>query len=95
MFGSVDGGYIPVCLLGLIAGVASERIATRWLSVTAAALAPVLIAYAWFWVPELFSPTGGDSLRPWDLIATTMWSVFAVPTSLLALIVSKQVRRRH
>jgi hypothetical protein len=67
-----------------------------WLGAFLAIVAPIGIGYAWFWLPQLIpSQAPGDPLRPWDLIATTYWSMFAVPISLVALFLSRLVRAKR
>jgi heme/copper-type cytochrome/quinol oxidase subunit 2 len=58
-------------------------------------LVPIGIAYSWFWIATLMEPAGGDPIRPWDLIATTIWSIFAIPTSLAVFLVARFVRAKR
>ena len=89
MFDSVAGGYLPISLIASVVGVACARGRSRIVGFVLATCLPVVVAYTWFWIPRVFEPSGGDSLRPWDLVATTMWSVAAVPVSLLSYAVSR------
>jgi len=96
MFDSVDGGVIPICVLAALAGFAGPYFRQWWLGALFAVGVTIGIAYAWFWLPELILPREhGDSLRPWDLIATTYWSMFAVPTALVALFISRLARAKR
>jgi hypothetical protein len=64
-------------------------------ALAASIAAAIAIGYGWFWVPQLiFRQQHGDSLRPWDLIATAYWSMFAVPVAIVVVLVSRRLRKR-
>jgi hypothetical protein len=93
MFDSLEGGMIPICILATLVGAGFGYVRNLWLGLLLSTLVTVAIAYAWFWLPHLIWPsTTGDSLRPWDLIATTAWSALAVPTSIVILLVTRATR---
>ena len=93
MFNSVAGGIIPICVLAALAGISLASLRSRWLSLLLATLAAIAIAYVWFWLPTLLWPDAHtDPQGGWDLVATVFWSVFAVPTAVVALLI---VQRRR
>jgi hypothetical protein len=96
MFDSVEGGIIPVCLLAGAAAFGFSYLRFTAAAVLASIAAAVAIGYGWFWVPQLIVPQqGGDSLRPWDLIATSYWSMFAVPFAIVVVLVARHLRTRR
>jgi hypothetical protein len=88
MFESLVGGIIPTCGLAAIAGVALAPLRSRRAALFLATLAAIAISYAWYWLPILLWPTAhSDPQGGWDLVATVAWSVFAVPTAVVALLI--------
>jgi len=95
MFDSAAGGVVPICVLAALVGGGCSFLHRWWLRAFFAIVIPIGIGYAWFWLPQLIAPQAhGDPLRPWDLIAATYWSMFAVPTSLVALVLSRLARAK-
>ena len=93
MFSSVVGGIIPICVLAALAGIALASLRSRWVSFLLAPLAAIAISYVWFWLPTfLWLAEHADPQGGWVLVATALWSVFAVPTAVLALLI---VQRRR
>src|ERR1700751_430514 len=99
MFDSVTGAAVPICILAALTGFTCSYLRGPWLRALLAVILPVAISYAWFWLPQLIAPlTSGDNPRPWDLIATTYWSLFAVPVSVASVVLACLVRtkmKRH
>ena|SRR5664279_2726015 len=96
VFDSAAGGVVPICALAALVGVGCAFLPRWWLAALLAIVVPVGIGYAWFWLPWLITQRPHvDPLRPWDLIATTYWSMFAVPTSLAAMFLARLVRARR
>ena len=80
-------------MLAALVGFGCSFLRRWWVSAIVAIVVPIGIAYAWFWLPELLQPRAHvDPLQPWDLIATTYWSMFAVPAALAAMFLSRLVR---
>jgi hypothetical protein len=95
MFDSAAGGVVPICVLATLAGVGCSFLHRWWLGACFAIVIPIGIGYAWFWLPQLIAPqVHGDPLRPWDLIAITYWSMFAIPAALLAMFFSRFIRAK-
>jgi hypothetical protein len=96
MFDSAPSAVVPICVLAALVGIGLSYVHRLWLGALLAIVVPIGIGYAWFWLPQLIAPQPhGDPLRPWDLIATTYWSTFAVPTSLVAWCFSRLVRAKR
>lgn len=95
MFDSLEGGIVPVCLLAASVAFGFSYLRFTLAAVVASTASAVAIGYGWFWVPQLIAPQhGGDSLTPWDLIATSYWSMFAVPVAVAVVLVARHLRAR-
>jgi hypothetical protein len=95
MLDSVEGGIIPVCLLSGVAAIGISYLRRTLAALAASIAAAIAIGYGWFWVPQLiFRQPHGDSLRPWDLIATSYWSMFAVPVAIAVVLVCRHIRKK-
>jgi TRAP-type mannitol/chloroaromatic compound transport system permease small subunit len=54
-----------------------------------APLVAILISYAWYYFAQLFGTADhGDPQGGWDLVATAFWSLFAVPSAIVALLIA-------
>jgi hypothetical protein len=95
MFDSLEGGFLPICVLAGASGYAFSRLRAWWMGLLGVLVVPIAIAYAWFWICTFMEPPGGDPIHPWDMIATTIWSVFAVPTALIAFLIARAVRAKR
>ena len=94
MFDSVEGGIVPVCVLAAVAAVVLSKVRSAWLASMSAAAVAVAIGYVWVWLPYVLAPRhGGDPLRPWDLVATAYWSLFAVPVAIVVLFITRRLRK--
>jgi hypothetical protein len=95
MFDSVAGAIVPICILSALTGFACSYLRRWWLTALLAVILPVAIAYAWFWLPQFIAPlTSGDNPDPWDLIATSYWSLFAVPVSVASVVLARLFRAK-
>ena len=95
MFDSVEGGIVPVCLLTAAVAFGFSYLRFTVTALLASIAAAVAIGYGWFWIPQLInSQQGGDSLRPWDLIATSIWSMFAVPVAIAVVLIARHLRAK-
>jgi formate hydrogenlyase subunit 3/multisubunit Na+/H+ antiporter MnhD subunit len=95
MFDGTAGGVLPICLASIAIGFLLSKNSSKWLAILLAVIAPVAIAYAWYWPANLVTsgwrqPEQGG----WDLVATAYWSMFAIPTCLISLFVSRLLRKR-
>ena len=90
MFDSLSGGYLPICVLvlgfaWLIAKV--KNVVARALLTVAS---PLMVSFAWFFMPRMFRlfrplDPGEDSWVGWGIMASTSWSIAAVPLSIVAV----------
>jgi hypothetical protein len=93
MFESVAGGIIPTCVLAALAGIGLASLRIRWVALLVAVLTAIAVSYAWYWLPQLIWPAAHtDPQAGWGLVATIAWSVFAVPTAIVALLIVQKNR---
>jgi chromate transport protein ChrA len=98
MFDSLQGGYIPICLVvTLVAWFLSglKPVSARALM---SLLTPIVISLLWYFVPDFFraNPDRQDpSWVTWGLIAATAWSAAAIPTSLIAVYLFSKIRKKQ
>jgi len=75
--------------IGLVIGVACSRVPKGWFGAILAFLLPPLVAYGWIWIFVVLPWKGVDPFGGWDLVMTIYCSVFGIPSSFLAFIVSR------
>lgn len=86
MFDSVQGGYIPICVVVAISAWFISGTASVSRRTLMTLLIPVVISFLWYVVPDFFRavPERRDaSWLSWGLVATMMWSVAAIPVSFI------------
>lgn len=97
MFDSLQGGYIPICLVVTLAAWFLSGMKSVSARVFMALLVPIVISLLWYFVPDFFrsNPDRQDpSWVTWGLIATTAWSAAAIPTSVIAVYLFSMVRKK-
>lgn len=97
MFNSLNGGYIPICLIVILAAWFISRIKPILFRIFLALLVPLFISLAWYIVPDLFRslPDRRDpSWLAWGFIAAATWSIVAVPVSIITVYISSFIRKR-
>jgi hypothetical protein len=99
MFDSVENGVVPICVLSILLGASSALLLRRRGGGVVAFVGPMVLAYAWFWLPRLTclfdAHPSGESLHPWDVIVATYWSIFAVPSSVAAFTAATFLSKRR
>ena len=94
MFDSVQGGILPLCIIAAIAGILLGRLKQLWIGVILAPLIAIAASCFWYWLPELIWPAEHtESQGGWILVAMAYWSAFAVPVSVVALLVSRRLSK--
>lgn len=94
MFNSLSAGYLPICVVTVLAAWFVSSIRSFRLRAVSAVLAPIAISMAWYFVPALMrSPE--DGWIGWGLIATSAWSIVAVPVGIAATLCLSLVRGRR
>src|SRR4051812_12835350 len=83
-----------VCFMAAALGYVCALMRSRWAALPLATLGPIAISCLWFSLRTLSELPSVDSIRPWDLIATTLWSAYAIPTSLVVLIAVRLIRAK-
>ena len=97
MFDSLQGGYIPICVIVTVAAwfLSNQKpILVRGLM---SVLLPIVVSLLWYFVPDFFrsNPDRQDpSWVTWGLVAATGWSVAAIPTSVIATYFFSIVRKK-
>jgi hypothetical protein len=99
MFDSIDGGVFPIVFITFICGWFIPSIEPLAVRIFAAFCAPVGIALGWFFIPRilmLFKPLGPDQdpWVAWGFAAAGVWSIIAIPTSVVSVLLSVFLRRR-
>ena len=92
MFDSLNGGYIPVCVLVLITSWFVAKINNFPVRAIITFIAPILVSLAWFFIPhllDLFRPLkyGEDPWVGWGIITAATWSIVAIPVSVISVII--------
>ena len=95
MFDSVSGGYVPLVLFAALVGAIVGVLTRRWVALMFPPVIAMLACYLWFWFPIWTGITSlSESAAGWDLVATALWSLAAVPASIVAFITVRVVRLR-
>jgi hypothetical protein len=86
---------LPICMVSIALGYFLSRLPARRLAVLAAIIAPVVISYIWYWFAT-FAELGfrQPEQSGWELVATVYWSLFATPSCLVSLFVSRWIVKR-
>lgn len=89
MVDSVQGVYIPICVVVAISAwfISGTVSVSRRMLMTL--LVPVVVSFLWYVVPDFFRtvPERRDaSWLSWGLVATMMWSVAAIPASIISVV---------
>lgn len=93
MFGSLEGGFIPICVVAALVAFALASMPRLWHALFLTAIAAIAISYAWYWLPALWSTRGHPEPQGgWDLIATAAWSAVAVPVSVVTMFVARRIK---
>src|ERR1700741_132380 len=94
MLDSVAGGVIIVCVLPVVIGLLGAHLRSTLLGAVVVVVGPVVVSYALAQMemsPRLHP--GAESPKPWDLIATTVWSLWSVPVAVGVLLLQKWRQR--
>ena len=95
---SLQISLLAICLLAAVCGYAFSRARRWWLGLLGSLLAPVLIAYVWFWLFQLtglFFDEPIGPVGPWDMIFAAVWSLYAVPTAILVFLAARLLRAKR
>ena len=97
MFDSLEGGYIPICVLVIIAAWRISKMPDIKRRILMTLTVPIAISLLWYFVIDFFfSPS--DSQDPawvaWGFIAATAWSVAAIPTGIISVYIFSTIRKR-
>ena len=96
MFDSLAGGIVPVVVLALIAGSVSAACRQLSVAILLSVAAAVAIGFVWYYLPYLLWPaTHTDPQGGWQFVAVAFWSLFAVPSALVALTAVRFLRGRN
>jgi hypothetical protein len=95
MFDSLNGGYVPICAVVVIAAWFVAGVRSVYIRVVAALLVPVAISLAWYFVPAMFQGFTEEGWVGWSYITAATWSLVAVPLSVVAVFFFGYVRNRH
>ena len=96
MFDSLAGGVVPVVILALIAGAAAVACRRPSIAVLLSVVAAVAIGFVWYYLPYLLWPAEHtDPQGGWQFVAVAFWSLFTIPSALIALTALRFFRRRH
>ena len=94
-FNSLDGGFIPICILSGISSVFCARIKNKYLGGWLNCISTIAIAVVWYQVIAYIWPvSSGKNERGWAWASIIMWSVFAIPASFFVYIAVRQSRRK-
>ena len=96
MFNSVEGGYIPICLVVVLTAWFISGMISVWRRVLMTLLIPVVVSFLWYVVPDFFRsiPERTDaSWLGWGLVATMMWSAAAIPASIISVVIFGFIRK--
>ena len=95
MFDSLAGGFAPICVIAAILGLALARVSPRWLALLFASAASIAACIAWYWVPQLiWPPAGHDYQSGWAYVAVFIWSLPAILTAIISLVLIRSWREK-
>lgn len=93
MFGSLQGGYVPICIIAALVAFALASLPRLWHALSLTVIAAIAVSYAWYWLPALLSTSGHPEPQGgWDLIAAAAWSAVAVPVSVVTMFVARRIK---
>jgi len=96
MFTSVNSGYLPVCVLVLVAAWFISSLRNPPKRVLLTVIAPIVISLAWFFLPGLFHSLGPIEVPwvIWGFMSSAIWSGVALPLSIVAVLIFVKLRRK-
>jgi len=86
---------VPICVGSIALGYFLSRLKPWWVGLVSSLVLPIALSYAWYWLSHLVT----DGLKApeqggWDIAATVVWSIYAVPVRTLTLFICYWRRRR-
>ncbi|QEM67867.1 hypothetical protein FO488_06650 [Geobacter sp. FeAm09] len=97
MFDSLEGAYLPICLAVILSAWFLAGIKSVWRRVFMALVIPITISFLWYVVSDFFRsvPEKRDpAWLNWGLAATMVWSIAAIPVSIVSVYIFVLVRKR-
>jgi uncharacterized membrane protein len=93
-FNSLDGGFIPICLLAGLCAVFWARMQNYSLGMLLNCVSSIAVAILWYQMVIYMWPVSPwENGGAWAWAAIFLWSVFAIPTSVFVYIALKQSKR--
>lgn len=94
-FNSLNGGFIPICMLAVFCAVFWARIQNNSLGILLNCISAIAIATLWYQMITYIWPISpGENEGGWAIAFIFLWSIFAIPASFFVYIAVRQSRRK-